>query len=76
MALVMLHVSPDDDDVVSADDETVAMDVNDSDDGSEALSENAESVSPASLICSPSTVRQDSTRMTETGQQADKQTQA
>ena len=53
MALVMLHVSPDEDEVVSADDDTVAMDVNDSDDGREALSEKAESVSPASLlICS------------------------
>ena len=52
MALVMLHVSPDEDEVVSAEDDTVAMDVNDSDDGREALSEKAESVSPASLICS------------------------
>ena len=57
MALVMLHVSPDEDDVVSAEDDTVAMEVKDSDDGSEALSEKAESVSPVSLlICSQVTV--------------------
>lgn len=39
IALFILLVSPEDDDVVSADEDTVAMDVKDSEDGKDALSE-------------------------------------
>lgn len=61
-ALFMLHVSPDDDDVVSADDDTVAMEVKDSEEGKDVLSEKAESVSPVSPMCSGWTVKTSSVR--------------
>lgn len=53
IVLFILHVSPEDDEVVSAEEDTVAMEVKDSEDGNEALSENAESVSVVSLKPSP-----------------------
>lgn len=55
-ALFMLQVSPEDEDVVSADEDTVTMEVNDSEEGREALSEKAESVSALSHIPSPPAV--------------------
>lgn len=56
LVLLVLAVSPLALLDVSADDDTVAIDVKDSDDGSDVLSENAESASPTSQLMSP-TVR-------------------
>lgn len=53
MALFILHVSPEDEEFVSAEEDTVTIDVRDSEEGNEALSEKAESVSVVSQTPSP-----------------------